>query len=82
MELGPLQKKWVEALRSGKYKQYREDLKGDSSYCCLGVANECLKLGESWDMRRLEITYDKLGLRSPCGEFKNMTLDSLTHLQV
>jgi hypothetical protein len=34
--------KWIEALRSGKYKQGREALKRDEgdgsySYCCLGV---------------------------------------------
>jgi len=37
-------KKWVAALRSGKYKQGKHrlkqtDIKGDS-YCCLGVACE------------------------------------------
>ena len=35
-------KKWVAALRSGKYKQTRQQLAykhndGDKSYCCLGV---------------------------------------------
>lgn len=40
--LSKLQKKWVKALRSGKYKQAKEALvkgRGSScSYCCLGVA--------------------------------------------
>lgn len=31
-------KKWVEALRSGKYPQARGHLRTDSGYCCLGVA--------------------------------------------
>ena len=32
-------KKWIEALRSGKYKQGRDRLQSDvNSYCCLGVA--------------------------------------------
>jgi hypothetical protein len=35
-------KKWVAALRSGKYKQCKSVLKntykGEDSYCCLGVA--------------------------------------------
>lgn len=43
MELGPNQKKWIEALRSGKYKQGRSHLhkideNGKTSFCCLGVA--------------------------------------------
>lgn len=31
-------KKWVEALRSGKYKQTRRSLHDDNGFCCLGVA--------------------------------------------
>lgn len=33
-------KKWVEALRSGKYKQTTEALHDENGYCCLGVACE------------------------------------------
>lgn len=29
--------KWLEALRSGKYKQTTGNLKDDVGYCCLGV---------------------------------------------
>jgi len=29
--------KWVAALRSGVYKQTRENLKDDDGFCCLGV---------------------------------------------
>ena len=29
---------WVEALRSGKYKQATRKLRDDTSFCCLGVA--------------------------------------------
>lgn len=32
--------KWVEALRSGEYKQVRGSLKEDGRYCCLGVICE------------------------------------------
>lgn len=31
-------KKWLRALRSGKYAQTRGTLKADDGYCCLGVA--------------------------------------------
>jgi hypothetical protein len=48
-------KKWVEALRSGKYPQGQGDLRIDDqdnanfSYCCLGVAN-----GSSWSCGTLD----------------------------
>lgn len=33
-----IKKKWLEALRSGKYKQAKETLKDNSGkFCCLGV---------------------------------------------
>lgn len=32
-----IKKRWVEALRSGKYKQTRGALKDDQGFCCLGV---------------------------------------------
>jgi hypothetical protein len=31
-------KKWVAALRSGRYKQTKEMLRDKTGYCCLGVA--------------------------------------------
>lgn len=33
-------RKWVEALRSGEYKQGRGQLRVGDSFCCLGVACE------------------------------------------
>ena len=36
--LGPNQKKWVEALESGKYQQGENFLHSGKGYCCLGVA--------------------------------------------
>jgi hypothetical protein len=36
----PLIKKWVKALRSGKYKQVKNYLATDKGYCCLGVLCE------------------------------------------
>lgn len=33
-------KKWVKALRSGRYSQTQETLQDESGHCCLGVACE------------------------------------------
>lgn len=45
-ELGPRQREWVEALRSGKWRQAKGVLKNGDSFCCLGVACEISGLGE------------------------------------
>lgn len=41
-------KKWLRALRSGKYKQARSNLRDGNRFCCLGVACDLSKLGK-WD---------------------------------
>lgn len=42
-----LKQKWIEALRSGKYKQTRRKLKArNGSMCCLGVL--CDVMGRKW----------------------------------
>lgn len=40
MQLGPLQQAWVDALRSGKYKQGLKRLRDGEKHCCLGVLCE------------------------------------------
>ena len=38
-KLGPNQKRWIKALRSGKFTQGKEKLHSlDGAMCCLGVA--------------------------------------------
>lgn len=44
-----IKEKWLEALRSGRYTQARENLKkvdaqGRTSYCCLGVLSEIMEV--------------------------------------
>lgn len=46
-------KKWMKALRSGKYKQIKERLQSQYGYCCLGVACE-LFIKESKKERKAE----------------------------
>lgn len=45
-----IKKKWVDALRSGEYKQGTEHLKKDGCFCCLGVLMDIYKKenGEEW----------------------------------
>lgn len=46
-------KKWVKALRSGKYRQGRGVLRtGNDSYCCLGVL--CDIAGAEWKQEGLQ----------------------------
>lgn len=41
-KLGPEQQKWIDALKSGKYKQGAVYLKSERAYCCLGIAVELI----------------------------------------
>lgn len=43
--LGPLQRAWVEALRSGKYQQCKGRLNNGAGFCCLGVACDLIDSG-------------------------------------
>jgi hypothetical protein len=43
-------RKWVEALRSGKFKQTSGSLKRGDAYCCLGVACEISGLFTGWKL--------------------------------
>ena len=54
-ELGPLQKSWVAALRSGKYEQGRLYLNLGGKFCCLGVACDI-----SRDVLKLDVGVRKL----------------------
>lgn len=44
MELGPNQRAWVDALRSGKYQQTSSVLQDTEGHCCLGVACDVARL--------------------------------------
>jgi len=71
-------KKWVQALRSGKYKQGREVLhrkeNGKDTYCCLGVLCDLYqqdrrskkKKGLAVDNKYDTITYDGFDTVLPC----------------
>lgn len=78
-ELGPKQKTWIAALRSGKYKQGKAklctiDADGNKCYCCLGVANDVLELGILQTSAYLYNAYKELGLKDYDGEFININM--------
>lgn len=74
-----MKKRWIKALRSGKYLQAREYLKGDvlnddgdrvgTGFCCLGVLCE-VSPGIKWDdsAERFEVTSKKLKKLFPIEE--------------
>jgi len=49
-------RKWVKALRSGKYEQARGALRVEDAFCCLGVACDISGLGK-WEEYRLYQQY-------------------------
>jgi hypothetical protein len=84
MELGPMQQKFVDALRSGEYTQGRLQLynKNSDSYCCLGVANVVCDLKESSDIF-LDNTYEQLGLRNRYGSLhKDIYVNTLKYVSL
>lgn len=68
--LGPKQRQWVDALRSGEYQQGKNLLHSGSGDCCLGVADTVLCLNESCSIMSLPTTYRHLGLRDSNGGFE------------
>jgi hypothetical protein len=42
-------RKWVDALRSGRYSQSQYELRNAEGYCCLGVCEDAL--GCSWEWK-------------------------------
>jgi hypothetical protein len=44
-----IKKRWVDALRSGEFRQGRRYLKRDGKYCCLGVLCEIQNSAEDKD---------------------------------
>lgn len=45
--------KWIEALRSGKYKQGRGALRNGDTFCCLGVLCDISGVAK-WDVTRYD----------------------------
>ncbi len=72
-------KKWIEALRSGKYKQTKGTLKDETGFCCLGVLcdlhvkNEWGGLFEDRSFGRSTSLPPEIiewaGMRTPIGDF-------------
>lgn len=80
-------RKWIRALRSGKYQQGRGTLcqfdKGEFKYCCLGVLGDIGLPGAEWrtyGTGEVEARYDlfsEQGVREGSGMLPQGTIDSL-----
>ena len=72
MELGPNQKKWVAALRSGEYKQAKDFMEHKGGFCCLGVSAKVLDpyiiLEGKHDLGPFPEVFDAYGFRCDLGE--------------
>lgn len=64
---------WLDALRSGKYKQGRDCLRStDDEFCCLGVACDLLA-PNAWELR--DYTYMESEWRHLDGNVHHLPLD-------
>lgn len=61
---------WLKALRSGKYKQTRSDLKNSEGFCCLGVL--CDLAAKDGGNMQWEIDSDRHHLKFNDGEYGAM----------
>lgn len=68
-------KKWVRALRSGKWQRTAGALRTGDKYCCLGVACEISGLG-IWDRMGRYISGDSSDLRLPKEVMEWLGMDS------
>lgn len=93
--LTKLQKEWLKALRSGRYKQIQNELCNvrTGGYCCLGVAGrvcgipkaKLVGVGDLGDHDYLEVAQTKLRLRDSSGQLANpyeVSCKVYTHLTV
>lgn len=65
-----LKRKWIEALRSGKYQQGRQYLRCGNKFCCLGVLCDIVK-PDSWIP---STSHDEPVYKFVSGEVKNSLL--------
>lgn len=56
-------KRWLEALRSGKYSQTRRSLRTDHGFCCLGVACDVYD-PKGWEKDTEDISHEFMGERN------------------
>tara|TARA_R100001086_G_scaffold249569_1_gene189758 strand:+ start:521 stop:910 length:390 start_codon:yes stop_codon:yes gene_type:complete len=75
-------KRWINALRSGEYKQGTGTLYNinTNSYCCLGVLKKIENLQES-EPNFLYDSYKKVGLKTGVGEIYGNIWDMHTYNQ-
>lgn len=62
-----LRDKWIEALRSGEYRQVTGVLHSDGAYCCLGVLCKVAKKRTPSDALNLDRYPALRELRDQCG---------------
>lgn len=59
MAMNPkVKKRWVEALRSGKYEQGKRRLRSENTFCCLGVLCDLYRIDQGG---RADWKYGELG---------------------
>lgn len=77
-----LKAKWVEALRSGKYRQARSALIDNhpmgKAFCCLGVL--CDVLGTQWDGEDEQGLLNGVEVRNPSGSYLSKPILNLVKL--
>ena len=70
-----IKRKWIKALRSGKYRQIKDALEYKGGYCCLGVLRDVAKTGgdsSGWliphELERVGLSEDEQSTLADCND--------------
>jgi hypothetical protein len=74
-----VKKKWLNALRSGKFKQGQGALKNSEGHCCLGVLCEITGNSKNRDMQ-IGYPMDRAGFGEPVKSFCGLSVDMQSEL--
>jgi len=76
-KIGPNQKRWLEALRSGEYRQVRGYLHTANGFCCLGVACTLFKPEDIHAVQAHGYTIETLRYEANVAVAPNFVIDAL-----
>lgn len=76
-----IRKKWIAALRSGKYEQGQGNLNSYGKYCCLGVLADIYYGPDGWESMK-EDTFEQIKKLKVSGQIATLPHEMLKHIDL